>query len=298
MRIAVIGCGRMGTQRIRDLLALDERDLLIHDTDWDRQFYAGIDPCIRAYRDLATLWDKEPDCVLICTPPDSHLPLALEAAAHGARAIFVEKPLALEMPTPEQLAALSGCVTMVGANLRYTEHALTMKAALDSGRLGRPLSATLRASYYLPAVRPDYRTSYAAEVGALMDVGWHLVDLALDWLGPACFGSVLSFPADAIGLPDVDGAAYLTLGHASGCVTSIDVDFTRPGYDLSWAVNGSEGSAVFAYDCTPDAMMFTRELVDFLQCAREGKPTVNPIERAVDTLRILLEAKGQWQSGR
>lgn len=295
MRIAVIGAGgRMGRQRISDLLALGERDILIHDIDWERQFYVGITPDIAAYRTVPLLLSKQPDAVLICTPPATHLDLAWQAYQAGVKAIFVEKPLALTMPTAEQLAGFAECVTMVGCNLRWVPGIAGLEAGLPLGENQTGLSVAFYTAYHLPSVRPDYRESYAATTGALFDVGWHLVDLALDWLGPAHLHYSSLGSARAIDLPDTDGHAGLILRHHNGAESLVSVSFVADHYEMAVMVTGPAGCEDWKRTAPPGPEMFRLEMQHFIECAREGRQTCNPMGSAVAVLRLLLEARERW----
>lgn len=283
----------MGSKRRDILLAMGETDLLAHDADYKRSFNFGIRPDIAVYHDMATLWTKHPDAVFICTPPETHLDLAWQAYIHGVQGIFIEKPLATEMPC-DVFRLLSDNVTMVGCNWRWSELAAEADRLVRRADHNLIYAARLYVHYHLPTVRCDYRESYAATTGALFDVGWHIVDLALDWFGPATLEDVLLASAEEIGLPDTVGAAYLELAHDSGLSSFVAASFTKPGYRVGWMVDGSGTGKRYQSHQTPDDSMFVAETCHFLDCVREGKQTVNTIGKARETLRILLEAKERW----
>jgi len=109
MRIAVIGCGRIGR-----LHATTVRALAPDGT------FAFCDPDVaaaqrtaaecgggRVYDDVdACLGAEPPDVVHVCTPPATHGALALRALAAGA-AVLVEKPLALTVAETAAIASYS-----------------------------------------------------------------------------------------------------------------------------------------------------------------------------------------------
>jgi predicted dehydrogenase len=97
LRIGCIGCGFIGRRHMENIEALDGVELgaladvnLTAAEAFQRQFggrYATSEP-------QRIMDDPDVDAVIIATHHDSHMPLALEAAAAGKH-ILIEKPMAL-----------------------------------------------------------------------------------------------------------------------------------------------------------------------------------------------------------
>jgi predicted dehydrogenase len=224
--------------------------------------------------------------------------------------MFVEKPLALRLPDCDY----SDCVTQVGANLHHHPSAVALKSWLAAGVIGQVQHAELHAGYSLPEVRPDWRESYVVQTGATLDVGWHLVDLALDWLGPATLDAsyLRASPWDK----SMDGQAALYLRHADEVTSVVTVSLMQPGYrqhaevrgligragydwgrqQACWAPFGEGGGETITWQADANSVAMRAELAAFLECAREGRQTVNPVSLAAETLRILLEARTAWRA--
>lgn len=317
MRIAVIGCGSIGRRHVRDLLSLGERDIHIFDYDITVQERLIAERQVTVYVTLRDLYLAKPAVALICTPPEYHIGQALEAVRNGCH-VFIEKPLSCSLDSAGIVAYLlkeNHLIGHVAAPLRFHPGPLTIKRWLDDGAIGDVLSARLWCSSYLPDWHPerDYRQSYSATTGAVLDVGSHEADVALWLLGPAKLKAAAVRPATSIGL-GCDGLAELLLEHDSGAVSSVHVDFVTPGYSRGLEIVGTKGQA--SWDFSQDVMrqayvpgfrtqehgnlnafeaadaMYRTELGHFLECVRENKPTVNPVWEAAKVLRILLEAKG------
>lgn len=80
------------------------------------------------------------DLVVVGTPPDSHIALARDAVASGARSVLIEKPacppdLAGAQALFEEAAA-ANCRTFVGYNHTVSPSAQKMLSTLQSGELG------------------------------------------------------------------------------------------------------------------------------------------------------------------
>ncbi len=152
------------------------------------------------------------DAVTITTPPHTRQELVLEAIQAGLH-VIADKPFAPSADAGRALARAArtrGVVLGVFHNRRWDADARTLKAVLDTGRLGRLWRVHSRMDQDDPA------TLEAGPAGGLLrDLGSHVVDQMLWLLGP-----VVSVDAqlDIIDLPEgpTDAGFTLTLRHSSG----------------------------------------------------------------------------------
>jgi predicted dehydrogenase/threonine dehydrogenase-like Zn-dependent dehydrogenase len=133
----------------------------------------GADYATSNYEDV--LHDPDVDAVLIATRHDLHAAQAT-AAANAGKAVFLEKPLALNQ---SELDAVSAAFTatqtplMVGFNRRFSPAARRLHAAL-AGRQS-PLMMLYRVNAgYLP---PDHWTQGAEGGGRIIGEACHMLDL-------------------------------------------------------------------------------------------------------------------------
>jgi len=130
------------------------------------------------------------EAITICTPHPLHEQVCIEAARAGAH-VLVEKPLA---------SSLAACDAMIDAAEKYNvklgvvsqrrlfEPVQRMKAAIDAGKIGRPVLGTFTGlswrdeAYY----RSDpWRGKWATEGGGvLVNQSPHQLDLLQWFLGP------------------------------------------------------------------------------------------------------------------
>lgn len=303
----------MGRRRIEILRWHTDLTMMGFDADSGATAYASGAYDIGYARQISDIWDWKPDAVLICTPPDSHLQYLHEAREAGVRAVFCEKPLATLRPFMPWLDKFKDLVTMVGCNWRFHPGPKAVKAWLDEGVIGDVTSARFQASYPLP---PGYLSSYVATTGVTLDVGSHLVDLAIDWLGPAKLVAFQICSAAPIGLPRIDGQAMIGLMHDSGAASMAQVSFLVDHAYHAAAVVGQKGMAFYGrnerrawhigpkgapqyvgWGADADDAMYIDETDHFLACVREGRQTCNPISKAAETLSLLLEAKQKCPIG-
>jgi predicted dehydrogenase len=180
------------------------------------------------------------DAVIVATPTDAHLPVALRAA-QLRKPLFLEKPLAASRAGVPALArAARGLVVEVGCQLRAHPALRLLQRRLAAGTDGRVLAFRGCVGQRLDQWRPgtDYRASYSADLrrggGALFDL-IHEIDLVL-WL---C-GPVRRVAARLSTLSDLelkaDDLANLLLECRTGACGSLQLDMLSPVYRRSFEV--------------------------------------------------------------
>ncbi|WP_219471683.1 Gfo/Idh/MocA family oxidoreductase [Nonomuraea rhizosphaerae] len=133
------------------------------------------------------LWERC-DLVVIASPNKTHVPLATEALTRG-RPVVIDKPMAPtagEARALVRLAAERGLMLTVYQNRRWDGDFRTLTRLAGEGRLGDVLRLESRFERWRPAPKGGWRESGGPdEVGGLLyDLGSHLVDQALQLLGP------------------------------------------------------------------------------------------------------------------
>jgi len=166
----------------------------------------------------AMLSSLRPDVVHICTPHDTHVPLAVEALSHGAH-VLLEKPVAHTVDEASHLIDVLADFPdlQVGVCLqnRYNATSLAAKKFLTHSRV-RGGSGTVLwhrdAAYY--AKRPWRGDLSRSGGGVLINQAIHTIDL-LQWLLGEV-GSVSGHAGRYADLPgiDVEDTANLLLEHA------------------------------------------------------------------------------------
>lgn len=138
------------------------------------------------------LWESEtpPSLVAISTPNRTHVPLALEAIAHGAH-VVVDKPLALTVSDARVLEtaareAPGGRLVIPFQNRRWDGDFLTVRALLAQGALGRVHRFESRFDRWREKPKGGWRETESTNDGGglLYDIGSHLIDQALQLFGP------------------------------------------------------------------------------------------------------------------
>ena len=136
----------------------------------------------------AVVADPSVDLVSITAPNRLHREMALAALAAGKH-VWCEKPMGLTLGDAEEMAeAAAGVATMVGYNYLRNPAYGHAHRLVEAGRIGRPV-------HFRGVVDEDYQAdpelawTWRAQVseaglGALGDLGCHLVSLAVGLMGP------------------------------------------------------------------------------------------------------------------
>jgi predicted dehydrogenase len=172
-RLAFLGLGWIGEQRLHAVEDLCD--------------VAGLaDParaeCLDTLDDLLA---HDPDGVVIATPSALHAGQALAALRAGA-AVFCQKPLARTAPEARRVVeAARDADRLLGVDLsyRYAEAFRAAREVVGEGGIGEVFAADLE---FHNAYGPDKAWFYEPELsggGCVIDLGIHLVDLALWTLG-------------------------------------------------------------------------------------------------------------------
>jgi predicted dehydrogenase len=135
-RVALIGAAGHGATHLRRLTALDRAGRVRLAGVCDIRPIKTTAPLFTDHR--ALLDAVRPDLAVICTPPHTHLPIAVDAATAGAD-LLVEKPPVLSLAEHARLAELlagTGRVCQVGFQALGSAALLDLLVAVRDGRLG------------------------------------------------------------------------------------------------------------------------------------------------------------------
>lgn len=185
VRLGFLGVGWIGRNRMEAMLATGKAEAIaICDPNPEMADEAQkLAPGARAVASLDDLLALEPDGVVIATPSALHAEQSIQVLRSGA-AVFCQKPLGRNAGEVEAvLDAARKADRLLGVDLSYRRTA-AMQAIRDlirSGELGQVFAADL---VFHNAYGPGNAWFYDPKLsggGCLIDLGVHLVDLAL-WL--------------------------------------------------------------------------------------------------------------------
>lgn len=258
IRVGVVGLGWPGLRHLESYLkhpdvevlaVCDANPTLLAST---RQTYQ----IERGFGDLDSLLALDGlDAVSICTPNFLHEPMVRAALAAGKH-VLCEKPLAASLAQGERIAAAardSDRVCMIGFSRRYREDSRAIKAIVESGDLGEIYhahSGWFRRRFN-PSVRGWFLSKEKSGGGPLIDLGVHVLDLALWFMGnPRAIA--------------VSGAVSHHFGERLGRGTPVDVE------DMASAYVRLENGAIVILETSWYSFTGTSSATDHVFCQLLG----------------------------
>jgi predicted dehydrogenase len=260
VRVAIVGYGLAGAVFHAPLVAATEglEVAAIVTGNPERQAQArGDHPAARVVAEPSELWELREldlDLVVVATPNHTHAPLAREAIEHGA-AVVVDKPLALSAAEGRELVEHARGRLTVFQNRRWDSDRLTLRRLMEEGALGGVVRHESRFERWRPAPRPGaWRETLTPEEGGgvLLDLGAHLIDEALQLLGPAThvYAEIESLRGGA-----ADDDVSLAIRHASGAHSNLRASAVTAAPGPRLRVLGSRAAFVVdAVDGQEDAL--------------------------------------------
>jgi myo-inositol 2-dehydrogenase / D-chiro-inositol 1-dehydrogenase len=321
--VAFLGVGRMGETHLRNLRSVPGvKVVVVADPSQEAaqrgQELSGAELAITDVE--KAIEHAAVDAVIIVTPTNTHARL-IELAAKAGKAIFSEKPIALDLEETQRVVEVvkeQGVAMQLGFMRRFDPGYAKAKQRIQAGELGK-----------VETFRALSRDTYPPELKFLLGSGGLFVDMAVHDLDLARFlvgevdevcawGGVL-IDERFSKANDVDTAVTL-LRFRDGVLGVMETSRrSNWGYDIRTEVAGSLGKVVieapqktpllFArdfhstfdhYENFPDRfeLGYRLELEAFFDALKNGRlPSPGP-EDALETLRLALAVAKSWQEKR
>ena len=271
------------------------------------------------------------DYVDVCTFPDFRLE-PLRICCESKKHVQVQKPIATNLGTARAMidtARAAGITLGVVSQHRFDDSTQFLRAALDSGRLGKILQADAyvkwfrSAAYYSRPIKGSWTTEGG---GALINQAIHQVDVLLWLIGNVSevFGWWQLGAMHKIESEDVINALLKYASGATGVIQASTAFW--PGYTERIELHGTKGTAVISGDklttwdvendsgdpapverdvasgaSDPMAISLTpfeRQFRDFGEAVRHGKRPLSSGEDGYRALALVLAAYESCRTGR
>ncbi len=321
--VALLGAGRMGQEHAKNLSSLPNvKVVIVADPILEYAKMSQILAKAERISDDAesAILDPNVEAVIIVTPTNTHAHY-IKLSAKNKRAIFCEKPIALELSETEEAVKIVEEMNVpfqIGFQRRYDPSYSKAKELIEEGKLGNleQFSSLTRD----PA--PPSLEYLKVSGGIFVDMAIHDFDVARFLMGEVdevvAWGNVLIDPK--IGeLEDVDTAITL-LKFKNGALGVIKNSRKAVyGYDIRVEIHGEKGKIVledlpkthlwhftdkgyyadqyyFFMDRFKEA--YKLEIEAFFKAILEGrKPSPGPKD-ALESLRVSLAAKRSFKEKR
>ena len=232
-RLGFLGVGWIGRHRMEAMLATGvvEAVAVADPSDAAARDALTLAPDAKRVAGLDALLDLGLDGLVVATPSADHATQTVRALERGV-AVFCQKPLgrtAAEVRGAVEAARTADRLLAVDLSYRFTSGAQAIRDLVRSGGIGRVSVVDLVFHNAYGPDKPWFRDPAQAGGGCLLDLGVHLVDLAL-W--------VLDFPgATATSAALMAGGAFL------GGRTDVVEDFASCAF-------GTDGGALVRLACS------------------------------------------------
>lgn len=248
VKFGIIGAGGIAQISAREIAAHPKAEIVaICDSNRERLQKLGKAQGVKTlFSDSKELiLSNDVDAIYIAVPNAFHAPLA-EAALDAGKHVILEKPFALNFREASAVADAmkrSGKLFMLGMNQRFATGSQKIKSLVSSGALGDVYHAKafwLRRTG-IPRLGTWFGSKDLAGGGALLDIGVHVLDLALYLMD--------NFVPEA-----VSGATYTRFGNRGlgegGWGRSERENITFDVDDFASAIVKLQGGATLALDAS------------------------------------------------
>jgi predicted dehydrogenase len=309
-RLGFLGVGWIGRHRMQAIIEADVADVVaIADPSLEMAAEAQkLAPEAKIVPSLDHIFQAKVDGVVIATPSAMHAEQSIQALSRGV-AVFCQKPLgrtAAEAQAVIDAARQVDRLISVDLSYRYTQGMQRIAEIVRAGELGHVFAIDL---VFHNAYGPDKAWFYdpvQSGGGCVMDLGVHLVDLALwilDFPDVSAVTSRLFASGELLGpAPDrVEDYAIATLEFQSGTAVQLACSWRlQAGRDaiISAAFYGTNGGAALRnvegsfYDFVAERYRGTaRETLATPPDAWGGRAAVNWAKRLASDARFDKEAE-------
>ncbi len=324
LRAGLLGAGFMGRTHALNLEKIDGVEIAAIcaiPLASAEQLAGQLETAPAVYDDFNRMLDEQAlDALVISLPPHTHSG-QFEAAAAKGLPIFVEKPIALTMDRARSMVAAAqqaGIVTQVGFQMRFGSAVRALKAMIDAGETGRPTlfdGAYACNSLHSPSWRDRSKSG-----GQVVEQLIHVYDMALYFLGrpESISGQWANLCHTQLEDYTVEDTSVAILRFANGALASITGSNCAVPMEWkgTWTAVFEKVTATFM---DPNCGVIVRtdrdpverivideqddtyfeEIRAFVECVRENKPSLAPIEQGcLDLETCLAVSASADQDGR
>lgn len=320
LKILVVGFGSIGKRHTRNLLELNNIEIIICTKQKDItkkycRFFSSLNDAIA----------DGPDAAIIANNTSDHIKTAIQLSKHGIH-ILIEKPLSNNLQGINVLTKLvkqKKLITLMGCNLRFHQNIIVIKELIQKNSIGKIISVQAESGSYLPDWHPDedFKQNYSARDdlgGGVVLTCIHEIDYLYWFFGKV--DSVFSITGQFgnLGIKSEDLSAII-LKFKNGVIAELHLDYIQKPEIRRCKIIGTKGKIYWDSDSNIVKLfeldknrwtqksilkkyernnMYKNELLHFIECVKKRKNTINPIKQGVDTMKVSLAVKKSSKLGR
>jgi len=299
MKFLVIGLGSMGKRRVRNLIALNYKDIAGYDPRSDRVGFVKNKYDIETFSNFDRAIDEfKPEAFIISTPPDLHMEYAYYALKRGIHC-FIEA----SVTDADKILNLSNkikntdVVIVPSCTMRFYPGPMKIKELVKQEVIGKPLNYNYQSGQYLPDWHPweTIEEFYVSnpETGGCREI----VPFELTWLNDI-FGNPDPLACVKRKLTDmnapIDDIYHCLLEYPDGLIGNLTVEVvSRPKATREFRLIGSKGEIVFS-DHDNTVKYINTSMKDWkiitLKTGSVEKQYINPEEPYIEEMRKFSNA--------
>lgn len=326
MKILVVGCGSIGKRHIRNLITIGVEPANIYcvETRDDRIDEVKNYGIKNVYKNLELALNEVEnfDASVICSPTSLHIEQCNLLSSKKIN-LMIEKPLSSNLDGIEilkQNVKESNIVVLMAYIFRFSPQVQMIKKLLENKSIGKIYYVRGEFSEYLPDWHPyeDYRSFYMAEKsmggGSILDQS-HIFDLVHYLIDG--FKSVKAFNSKISSLEvNADDISELIVELKNGVIASLHTDIFGRQHKKFLEIKGENGNinwdfyknevsiynpkdkSLTVYNKFPTDFNLTyiNEMEHFLDCCKNKKKTLAPLDDGIDTMKLISAAELSHQN--
>ncbi|HEV2037168.1 MAG TPA: Gfo/Idh/MocA family oxidoreductase, partial [Candidatus Eremiobacteraceae bacterium] len=245
IRFAMIGAGSIAQAYVKAFAASETSELVaVVDTNVEAAVRtADVFGC-RVFDSHASLLRAGGfDAALICTPPASHAPIALDLLRCGIH-ILCEKPFSTDVASARRMlhvAARVGVKLTMASKFRYVGDVIQAQAFIAGGLLGDVLTFENSFTSHVAMAGRWHANPVVSGGGVIIDNGTHSVDILRYLCGPLT--AVAAYEGVQVQKLAVEDTAHVVARTSRGVLGSIDLSWScNQETDSYLRVCGTEGA--------------------------------------------------------
>lgn len=319
MKVAIIGYGSIGKRHLKNLLAIDVRDVVIVSAHISEDEIDINGRLIAVVKDIYKVIDSI-DIMIISNSSNLHLKY-LKLAVKNNIHVYIEKPIACDLNQVDNISkqvADRKLVVAVGTQFRFSDILVKLKKLLDSNSFGRILSVVSSHGEHIADYHPgeDYISSYAAnkkQCGGILLTQIHHIDY-LNWLfGPFTCVYANEMPASSLKI-DVDGVVSYSMVTAKKLQVHGHLNYFQRPKSTTLSIIGENGSAYWDYERNTIDLsiglksvketslagrndMFLLAMADFMESVKSSKKPKSNLDDGIRSIKIVNSIKKSISSG-
>lgn len=223
-RLVLVGAGAIGRMHVERARLHPQCEIVaVADPSPAAETFAR-EQGLRWFADYRSMLDEvRPEGAIVATPNATHVDVGLDCIARGVP-VLMEKPLADTVEQARQLnraAAAAGVPLLVGHHRRHSAILRRAREIVQSGRLGRPVTANGLATFYKPDAYFDVEWRRRTGGGPVLINLIHDVDIMRFLLGDIV--EVQALTSNAVRGFEVEDTAAVLLRFANGALGTLVV---------------------------------------------------------------------------